>query len=72
MLKEIQRRNFTQSTCAYITHLFRDKKLSGNSADQTVGALRFFFVKILKRLWRVDENAVPEQENAFARDSKPG
>jgi integrase/recombinase XerD len=39
----------------YIAHLFRDKKLSDNSVNQTVGALRFFFIKFLKRPWRVDE-----------------
>ena len=31
----------------YVAHLFRDKKLSDNSVHQTVGALRFFFVKML-------------------------
>ena len=35
----------------YIAHLFRDKKLADNSVNQAVGALRFFFVKMLKRPW---------------------
>lgn len=45
----------------YVAHLFRDKKLSDNSVNQTVGALRFFFVKMLKRPWRVDETPYPKR-----------
>src|ERR1700689_5796418 len=45
----------------YIAHLFRDKKLSDNSVNQTVGALRFFFFKFLKRPWRVDEPPYPKK-----------
>ena len=45
----------------YIAHLFRDKKLADNSVNQTVGALRFFFVKMLKRPWRVDETPYPKK-----------
>ena len=33
----------------YTAHLFRDRKLSDNSVNQRVGALRFFFRKVLKR-----------------------
>jgi hypothetical protein len=35
----------------YTAHLFRDRKLSDNSVNQIVGALRFFFRKVLKRPW---------------------
>ena len=45
----------------YAAHLFRDKKLADNSVHQTVGALRFFFVKMLKRPWRVDETPYPRK-----------
>lgn len=45
----------------YIAHLFRDRKLADNSVNQTVGALRFFFVKMLKRPWRVDETPYPKK-----------
>jgi site-specific recombinase XerD len=45
----------------YAAHLFRDKKLADNSVHQTVGALRFFFVKMLKRPWRVDETPYPKK-----------
>jgi hypothetical protein len=29
--------------------------------NQTLGALRFFFVKLLKRPWRVDETPYPKK-----------
>jgi len=45
----------------YIAHLFRDRKLSDSSVHQTVGALRFFFVKMLKRPWRVEETPYPKR-----------
>jgi hypothetical protein len=36
-------------------------KVSDNSVNQTVGALRFFFVKTLKRPWRADETPYPKK-----------
>ena len=33
----------------YTAHLFRDRKLSDNTVNQMVGALRFFFLKVLNR-----------------------
>ena len=45
----------------YTAHLFRDKKLSPNTVNQTVGALRFFFVKILKRPWSAEESRTPRR-----------
>jgi integrase/recombinase XerD len=45
----------------YITHLFRDKKLADNSVNQAVGALRFFFVKMLKRPWSVEDTPYPKK-----------
>jgi len=45
----------------YVAHLFRDKKLSDNSVHQTVGALRFFFVKMLQRPWRAEETPYPKK-----------
>ena len=51
----------TEHIREYIAHLFRDKKLADNSVNQTVGALRFFFVKMLKRPWRVDETPYPKK-----------
>jgi integrase/recombinase XerD len=45
----------------YIAHLFRDRKFSDNSVNQAVGALRFFFVKMLKRPWSVEETPYPKR-----------
>ena len=45
----------------YTAHLFRDRKLSDSSVHQTVGALRFFFVKMRKRPWRVEETPYPKR-----------
>jgi site-specific recombinase XerD len=35
----------------YTVHLFRDKHLCENTVNQRVGALRFFYIKMLKRPW---------------------
>lgn len=45
----------------YTAHLFRDRKLSDNTVNQTIGALRFFFIKTLKRPWRGDEMPYPKK-----------
>ena len=46
----------------YTVHLFRDRKLSDNSVNQIVGALRFFFRKVLKRPWTGDEMPYPKKK----------
>ena len=46
----------------YTAHLFRDRKLSDNSVNQIVGALRFFFRKVLKRPWTGDEIPYPKKK----------
>jgi integrase/recombinase XerD len=56
----------------YTAHLFRDRKLSDNTVNQTIGALRFFFIKTLKRPLARRRNAVPEEENSSARDLESG
>jgi integrase/recombinase XerD len=69
MLEELERRNYTQSTTRaypdeireYIAHLFRVRKLSGNTVNQRVGALRFFYVKTLKKSWSVEETPYPKK-----------
>jgi integrase/recombinase XerD len=45
----------------YTAHLFRDRKLSDNTVNQTVGALRFFFIKTLKRPWGTEEMPFPKK-----------
>jgi site-specific recombinase XerD len=45
----------------YQAYLFRERKLAANSVNQRVGALRFFFIKTLKRTWSVDETPYPKK-----------
>lgn len=43
-------------------HLFRDRKLSANTVNQHLAALRFFFVKTLHRPWNTAETPYPKRE----------
>ena len=45
----------------YTAHLFRDRKLSDNTVNQRVGALRFFYRKVLKRPWDGDDMPYPKK-----------
>jgi site-specific recombinase XerD len=45
----------------YQAYLFRERKLAANTVNQRVGALRFFFIKTLKRTWSVDETPYPKR-----------
>jgi site-specific recombinase XerD len=45
----------------YIAYLFRVRKLADNTVNQRVGALRFFFIKTLKRSWSVEETPYPKK-----------
>jgi site-specific recombinase XerD len=45
----------------YIAYLFRVRKLSDNTVNQRVGALRFFYVKTLKKVWSVEETPYPKK-----------
>ena len=45
----------------YVAHLFRDRKLNANTVIQSGGALRFFFVKTLKKAWGVEETPYPKK-----------
>jgi site-specific recombinase XerD len=45
----------------YQAYLFRERKLAANSVNQRVGALRFFFIKTLKKTWSVDETPYPKR-----------
>ena len=46
----------------YTAHLFRDRKLSDNTVNQMVGALRFFFLTVLNRPWRGHELPYPKKK----------
>jgi site-specific recombinase XerD len=45
----------------YTAHLVRDRKLSGNTVNQRVGALRFYYFKVLKKRWGGDEMPYPKK-----------
>jgi integrase/recombinase XerD len=45
----------------YQAHLFTDRKLEAVSVAQQVSALRFFFLKTLKRPWPVEDMPAPKQ-----------
>ncbi len=42
-------------------HLFRDRRLSPNTVNQRLAALRFFFVKTLHRPWNTAETPYPKR-----------
>ena len=45
----------------YQAHLFVDRKLDANTVCQHLSALRFFFIKTLKRRWTVEETPYPKR-----------
>ena len=45
----------------YRAHLFTDRKLYANTVCQYLSALRFFFMKTLKRRWTVEETPYPKR-----------
>ncbi len=45
----------------YTAHLVSDRKLSGNTVNQVVGALRFFYFKALNKPWRGHELPYPKK-----------
>src|SRR6202051_2408822 len=49
----------------YQAHLFTERKLEAVSVAQQVSALRFFFLKTLKRPWLVEDMPVPKPPIRF-------
>ena len=45
----------------YTAHLISDRKLSGNTVNQIVGALRFFYLTVLNKPWRGHEMPYPKK-----------
>jgi integrase/recombinase XerD len=45
----------------YQAHLFTERKLDANTVAQHLSALRFFFIKTLKRNWSVEETPYPKR-----------
>lgn len=45
----------------YQAYLFRDRKLSPNTVNQRTGALRFFFITVLKKSWSIVDTPYPKR-----------
>jgi integrase/recombinase XerD len=45
----------------YAAYLFRERKLSDNTVAQRVAALRFFYTRVLKRPWAIEETPYPKK-----------
>ena len=45
----------------YKANLFRQRKLASSSVTQRLAALRFFFIKTLKKVWSVDQTPYPKR-----------
>jgi len=45
----------------YQAYLFRERKLAANSVTQRLGALRFFFIKVLKQSWSTEQTPYPKK-----------
>ena len=45
----------------YQAYLFRERKLQATSVTQRLAALRFFFLKTLKKRWGIEETPSPRR-----------
>src|SRR5512138_2022923 len=45
----------------YQAHLFTEKKLAPNTVNQRLAALRFFYVKTLRRAWNAADTPYPKK-----------
>jgi len=45
----------------YQAYLFRDRKLSPNTVNQRTGALRFFFITVLRKSWSIVDTPYPKR-----------
>jgi integrase len=45
----------------YQAYLFRERKLDASSVTQQLAALRFFFLKTLKKRWTMDDTPYPRK-----------
>ena len=55
----------------YQAELFQKHKLSANSVGQHLAALRFFYIKTLRRAWSC-RHSLSEKDPFFADDSESG
>src|SRR2546425_320908 len=54
----------------YQVHLFREKKLSSSTVSQHVAALRFFFVKTLKRPYLLEDIPFPKERRRLPTEEE--
>jgi len=52
-------------------HLFADRKLAPNTVNQHLAALRFFFVKTLRRSWNTADTPYPKREKRLPKVLSP-
>jgi site-specific recombinase XerD len=45
----------------YTSYLFRERKLADNTVAQRVAALRFFYTRVLRRAWHIEETPYPKK-----------
>ena len=55
----------------YQAHLFQDRKLDADTVQQYVAALRFFFVKTLKRFYLVEDIPMPKRHRKLPEVLSP-
>src|ERR1700694_737514 len=56
----------------YQAHLFQEKKLDAGTVQQYVAALRFFFVKTLKRHYLLEDIPMPKRHRKLPEILSPG
>ena len=56
----------------YQAYLFRERKLQATSVTQRLAALRFFFLKTLKKRWGMEETPLPQEGASPAHHTQPG
>jgi integrase/recombinase XerD len=49
----------------YAAHLFEVRQLSSSSVSQHVAALRFFYVKTIRKAWSVEDTPYPKREKSL-------
>ena len=49
----------------YAAHLFEVRQLSSSAVSQHVAALRFLYVKTLRRVWIVEDTPYPKKEKSL-------
>jgi len=56
----------------YQAYLFRERKLQATSVTQRLAALRFFFLKTLKKRWGMEETPYPKKVRRLPTILRPG